>query len=695
MKKVMLKQFYELKKKHPDALLLFRCGDFYETYLEDAEDASKILGITLTHRNGEVTDKGKPLYMAGFPYHALDVYLPKLIRAGKRCAICDSLETSQKKEKTKITEQVKPLKPKRKMEITSSLQIIEIGRIVPSPRNPRKTFNEVELSELATNIKNQGLLQPITVRPVDFDDQLDESTGEIVSIPIRYEIVCGERRYRAVSKIAEEAGDEYATIACIVKELTDDEAFDAMITENLQRKDVDPIEEAFAFGELLKNGSTAEDIAARFGKSTRFVQERIKLNTLIAPLKELTTSGNLPIAGAFKLAKLKENLQLSYFENIKNRFKDMDNIKIEIREIDNWIAREFMRLDNADFLEYDDDDETIPPTEDWNTKFEKCANCCMNTGNTNCLFYSMKEDHRCTDRECFNNKSAGYALYEIEQFKDRLTMEGNVPQIGNVVIVDDVDKGYGYENVKRIRELLIESIKERGYMIATPDMFDGICKYYGDDERIPKLLEENKVIECIQLGTPWAIEVETVYYYTKGAMKEDVPEEDPIEKEARELSCKYRDALDKMNAKANEELKSWTKEKQYQLRKGSLEDIEQYSFWALILMETGGDLLRKEIGCTEFYDQEKILAYVKNNFTDDHTTMWMRAYINKVIAERATYNKLAQRVMRGCFKLAYPKDFDELTRKHADKFEKRTEKIKSRLDELGYNIEGKKIDGES
>ena len=86
----MMKQFFTLKAKHPDALMLFRCGDFYETYCEDAVAASKILGITLTRRNnGGSTGTTE---MAGFPHHALDTYLPKLIRAGRRVAICDQLE---------------------------------------------------------------------------------------------------------------------------------------------------------------------------------------------------------------------------------------------------------------------------------------------------------------------------------------------------------------------------------------------------------------------------------------------------------------------------------------------------------------------------------------------------------------------------------------------------------------------------
>ena len=87
----MMKQFYDLKAKHPDAVLLFRCGDFYETYAQDAIVASEILGITLTRRNNG--KEGAPsTEMAGFPHHALDTYLPKLVRAGKRVAICDQLE---------------------------------------------------------------------------------------------------------------------------------------------------------------------------------------------------------------------------------------------------------------------------------------------------------------------------------------------------------------------------------------------------------------------------------------------------------------------------------------------------------------------------------------------------------------------------------------------------------------------------
>lgn len=106
----MMKQFFDLKAKHPDAVLLFRCGDFYETYCEDAVTASRILGITLTRRGNGAGGRTET-EMAGFPHHALDTYLPKLIRAGKRVAICDQLEDpklTKKLVKRGITELVTP-----------------------------------------------------------------------------------------------------------------------------------------------------------------------------------------------------------------------------------------------------------------------------------------------------------------------------------------------------------------------------------------------------------------------------------------------------------------------------------------------------------------------------------------------------------------------------------------------------------
>ena len=89
--KTIIKQFKNLKEKYPDAILLFRCGDLYETYMDDATTAANVLGITLTRSTKQKEDDGSGLRMAGFPYLRLDEYLPKLIHAGHRIAICDQI----------------------------------------------------------------------------------------------------------------------------------------------------------------------------------------------------------------------------------------------------------------------------------------------------------------------------------------------------------------------------------------------------------------------------------------------------------------------------------------------------------------------------------------------------------------------------------------------------------------------------
>ena len=132
----LLKQFFDLKEKHPNALLLFRTGDFYESYEEDAEKASKILGITLTKSTKQKGPDGNAVKMAGFPYYALDTYLPKLIRAGERVAICDQLEAPKQTVKRGITEMVVPQSNIRMMIVDPSsfinqnYHIIEDGLFV-------------------------------------------------------------------------------------------------------------------------------------------------------------------------------------------------------------------------------------------------------------------------------------------------------------------------------------------------------------------------------------------------------------------------------------------------------------------------------------------------------------------------------------------------------------------------------------
>lgn len=167
----MMKQFFSMKAKHPDALLLFRCGDFYETYHDDAIDAAKILGITLTKRNNSAGCSD--IAMAGFPHHALDTYLPKLIRAGKRVAICDQLEDPKKKREE--IKGKKGLSPMDKMVKRGITELVTPG---------------VALTDNVLNYKENNFLAA-----VHFGKQacgisfLDISTGEFLTSEGTYDYV--------------------------------------------------------------------------------------------------------------------------------------------------------------------------------------------------------------------------------------------------------------------------------------------------------------------------------------------------------------------------------------------------------------------------------------------------------------------------------------------------------------------------
>ena len=127
----LMKQYEEMKRKHTDAVLLFRVGDFYETFSEDAVIASDILGITLTRRANGANNY---VELAGFPHHALDTYLPKLVRAGKRVAICEQIESPliQKKMRAKsaVTELITPAKAEAPAEVPVTKAVNEVKKAV-------------------------------------------------------------------------------------------------------------------------------------------------------------------------------------------------------------------------------------------------------------------------------------------------------------------------------------------------------------------------------------------------------------------------------------------------------------------------------------------------------------------------------------------------------------------------------------
>jgi len=443
---------------------------------------------------------------------------------------------------------------------------IPLDAVKPSPMNPRKTFDEEAIRELAANIEKQGLLQPITVRPREYDDSLDEKSGEIVSVPVTFEIVCGERRYRALTILKEKEDamnleriaahrkkyDRFQSISAIVRDMTDEEAFDAMITENLQRQDVDPMEEAFAFGQLIEKGKTAEEVALRFGKSIRFVQDRCKLNSLIPELMVAVKDGIMSIAAAMLIAKLEEEDQRKYAGAYSANSSGYTKSNAE-----SFINSLFMSIEKSPWYQSDNQGD-----EDFDGGCgRKCSDCSFNTANHGCLFWEMKgqDAGRCTNRESFTRKQVEYIIRSVEGHADNLVKAGHPLESGKMVIIRQND--WCNESTKQLKDAVFKRIQSLGYeVINYDDVFQNKVFYESDDPRTKEMLKKGECYPCLSLFHYDSAEVRVEYHRiksTKQAKSDGASEISATSIEAMKLVEKYKRALEIKQEKIGERMRKF------------------------------------------------------------------------------------------------------------------------------------------
>lgn len=637
MDETIKKQFDELKAEKPDVLLLFRVGDFYETYEDDAVTVSDVLGITLTKRGGT--------RMAGFPHHALDTYLPKLVRAGQRVAICDQLSEPTATE-PKTSQTLKPTNMERK------IQEISLNEIRPSAMNPRKTFDQESLQELADNIKRQGLLQPITVRFI----------ADLRS-PCKYEVVCGERRYRAVKMNGSK------TISCIVREMTDEQAFDAMITENLQRKDVDPMEEAFAFAQLVAMGKTIEEIALRFGKSKRFIADRIRLDKLIPELKEGVTDGGVNIGAAMLLCKLDEDKQREFLDDWE---PDPDD-PITKDDVENFTDKLFMNIARAP----------------WKEDFEgscgcACEKCQFNNANAGCLFDEMKvtkEHASCTNRDKFDAKRLDWLKHMIDENADVLVKKGGKLETGNTIVC--TLSTYASE-CSEFDELL-KYCDEHGYRhIPVHTMFNRWSTYREDDERLQEKLANNEVYRTLVIEKNWNGASVYVRYYevsTGGG------EQDADEKKAMQLVNEHRDNIRKSKGNLSKEFRKAVQEfDTHEIAWKGFTDAE-WEIFLTALINSSPYTIRETIMGKERDEA----AFVKAHNTADDRDRIMREWLKGKLSDSGVEYYPTLQDCQSALIDEWGIDATEVRAKAAEKLAKKQSKIEAELTALGYDTEGKKL----
>ena len=545
---------------------------------------------------------------------------------------------------------------------------IPLKRIRKSPLNPRKTFYEEDLQDLAQNIKEQGLLQPITVRPVD--EQLCQD-GTVCDL----EIVCGERRYRAVYLLAKDWND---TIACIIKPMSDEQALDAMITENLQRKDVDPIEEAFAFGQLHKNGKSVEEIALRFGKSKRFIAERIKLDNLLPELKKWVTKGWMNIGAAMHIAKLTEADQKKFYNEYDEEEIGDDTDPITMDDAERFTDELFMLIERAD----------------WPNDFEgscgtTCEKCPFNDANVGCLFYEMKPHNAsCTNRERWNAKRASWLMQIVKDNADVLVKEGESLETGKTVVVTQEQSPWSIERAKDYQPTL-DAIKAQGYKIVKKEeIFERYSNYREDDERLKEKLANNEVYRCLLVDAGWrGTEITTRYFEWKkeseGENKEQV--------DAMQLVNTYRDNIRKSaENKANKLRELLNKMDPDELSKGNLSPNEGYIFFALLLRRCSHKF-REKCGVVGYDQKKSLLDFVIENGELGHRIR--RDFMREVLGgSDVTWSTDLQQCQSLLLQEWAKDQVEEIEAEYAAKLAKKQAKIEEKLAELGYDTEGKKLD---
>jgi ParB family chromosome partitioning protein len=274
----------------------------------------------------------------------------------------------------------------------TDFKMVPLAEIKPDPNQPRKFFDEISMAELTDSIKEKGVLQPLLLRPIGSSESyLKIDPAAPMSAEVRkksgyngplYLLVCGERRYRASSS----AGLQ--EIPAVIRELTDEEALELQIIENLQRKDVHPMEEAVAFQSLLENGKEIAEIANRVGKSVYYARQRVKLCNLIKEWQEAFFKGRLEnINNAITIAAFDHKIQKELLNGESHYSGKISINDYQLRQYRGDLSKAPFGLD----------DITL------DKKAGSCTACKFNTAAAN-LFPDAEVNPKCTNINCFKHK---------------------------------------------------------------------------------------------------------------------------------------------------------------------------------------------------------------------------------------------------------------------------------------------------
>ena len=525
---------------------------------------------------------------------------------------------------------------------------LDITTVHPSADNHRKTFNDASLQELAESIREVGVLQAIAVRP--------HTAGG-------YEIIYGERRYRA-SLLA----GAKTIKATIYNNITDDEAEDMSLSENLQREEVRPTEEAKAFKRLLEKGRyDMYSLVSRFGRSEKYIYTRLKLNELYQPIGELLDNGTITISVAEEISTYEPNIQKDVYEK---------HLKENSR--DNW-AGYTLKLFKKYFEEY-------YTTDLEQYKFDKteCKSCVHNAANYN-LFAEHNGCGHCTNRKCLDTKNAAFVAKETEKLlKSDPKLVIARPYYGgmNETALQKLDKK-GHEIKELNYTVSAQSFpkapeaprqeqfsKPKEYEQAVQTFEQKNEEYARKVEELNRKKEEGRIKTYVKVGQtePELCYVEINKKETAPVTVETLQERD---KRFKQLSVEKIVADTKKVVRENDYPES------------PFTQYEDGMMYFIMLTK----LQRKHYPLCGIKDQpirldEKQRMKIVAKLTDAQKTVIKRDFINYFLCEDAYGDNSASKLLRDFANMHFPDQYGLAKATHEEEYQKRHERLDERIKEM-------------
>ena len=562
------------------------------------------------------------------------------------------------------------MKKNEKIAEAGIVRRIPLKEIVPSKNNPRKTFDADELNELADSIKENGLLQPITVRPIK-----EVEDGEEFA---KFEIVCGERRYRATLLTGSEEID------CIVKDLDDKAALTAMIFENMQRKDVDPMEEASAIDRLVNEfGVEVGQVARMLGKSETFVRSRLRLNGTIDEFVDLMHNGPLVLTHLIEICKLPADQQKVLYETCftpeciarwKYKFPNIPELKEMID------ANVMMKLSTAKFPL---GDETF---EDEGGCICACAKCPLNTANDPSGIGDATNP-RCMKRSCFLTKTMQSIIREAkcQPVGTEVIYVGTEEE--NIAVLNYA-KEQGVEVTPiGIRKTCIDPEEPKREDFTEEEFYLKRHQTWSHQKAIFDIgVKDGNIVPVYEVAFNGHLSGEVKYVYN--VKDEDMGLNQESRQMRQEQTMKYKAQLAELTDKRHDEkierYRKAVEDGEYSALNTAMGATENDVFIALMLMHLSYDFKQK-LGLEWTTDRDFLKNY--KDVLQKNRNAIKREFIRQSLAEKSVnFAKGLQGILEIFVSDQFPQVKETITKELDDKYAKQRDNLRKKIEDLKGDV---------